>query len=75
MTYSSFVVIKSLLSDIPLRIFSVLVELQFLQARKLLEMWRGAEGKKATPTNMVKALQKLPLTRAVIDKIHEECGL
>ena len=67
--------IKSFFADIPWRILSVLVELQVLQARKLLEMWRGAEGKEATHTNMVKALEKLPLTRAVIDKIHEECDL
>ena len=45
------------------------------QARRLVQMWRSKYGDNATPVTMIEALERIPLTRDIIDKIKKEFPL
>ena len=38
-------------------------------------MWRSKYGDNATPVTMIEALERIPLTRDIIDKIKKEFPL
>ena len=42
------------------------------QARQLVQMWHSKLGEKATPASIIMALERLPLTADIIDKIAKE---
>ena len=45
------------------------------QARHLVQMWHSKQGDNATPVTMIEALERMSLTRAIIEKIKQEFSI